>query len=113
MGAASSPSFPLLVGLGLPISRSTQLRRPQPRLAVAAVSSEAAPTSSTTKLLTFLGKGGSGKTTAAIFAAQVPSASEKFLGALVARKKKRGLVVFHLYFEFVAGGCLPISLHFK
>ncbi|XP_061339251.1 uncharacterized protein At1g26090, chloroplastic [Gastrolobium bilobum] len=64
MGTALSFSFPLLIGN--PISRST----PQPPIAVAASSQAAPATSSTTKLLTFLGKGGSGKTAAAIFAAQ-------------------------------------------
>lgn len=66
MGTTSSFSFPLLIGT--PISRSSK-----PRLVVAAAaSSEGGATSSATKLLTFLGKGGSGKTTAAILAAQVP-----------------------------------------
>lgn len=56
--ATTSPfSFPLLI------------RSPQPPRAVAA-SSDGGSTSSPTKLLTFLGKGGSGKTTAAILAAQ-------------------------------------------
>lgn len=64
---ASSPPFPLLVGF--PILRSTPLR-PKPSLAVASTSETAATQSTATKLLTFLGKGGSGKTTAAIFAAQ-------------------------------------------
>ncbi|KAL1317851.1 hypothetical protein HN51_070051 [Arachis hypogaea] len=71
MGVASSPSFPVLVGQRLPTSPSTSpLLRP--RVVVAAVSSDSSPasTSQATKLLTFLGKGGSGKTTAAIFAAQ-------------------------------------------
>ncbi|KAJ1386666.1 hypothetical protein SESBI_40591 [Sesbania bispinosa] len=63
MATALSSSFPLLIGT--PVSRSFPLRA-QPPLAVAA-SSEA---TAATKLLTFLGKGGSGKTTAAIFAAQ-------------------------------------------
>ncbi|RZC24268.1 hypothetical protein D0Y65_003499 [Glycine soja] len=64
MGTTSSFSFPLLIGT--PISRSSK-----PRLVVAAAaSSEGGATSSATKLLTFLGKGGSGKTTAAILAAQ-------------------------------------------
>ncbi|KAK7306967.1 hypothetical protein VNO77_39625 [Canavalia gladiata] len=66
MATASSFSFPILIQN--PIFRSTLLR-PQPRLVVAA-SSETGASSSSTKLLTFLGKGGSGKTTAAIFAAQ-------------------------------------------
>jgi hypothetical protein len=64
MGAISSFSFP--VHVGVPFSRSTSLRT-QPLMAVASSSQDVAAT----KLLTFLGKGGSGKTTAAIFAAQV------------------------------------------
>ncbi|MED6136983.1 hypothetical protein PIB30_060779 [Stylosanthes scabra] len=71
MGVTSSPSFPVLVRHRLPTSPSTSpiLR---PRVVVAAVSSDSAPasTSQDTKLLTFLGKGGSGKTNAAIFTAQ-------------------------------------------
>ncbi|KAE9615416.1 hypothetical protein Lal_00048469 [Lupinus albus] len=73
MAMISTLSFPLL--LRFPISRSTP-RPPQPTLAVASSSSssssEASAMESTTqtKFLTFLGKGGSGKTTAAIFAAQ-------------------------------------------
>ncbi|KAG5062680.1 hypothetical protein AAZX31_02G095500 [Glycine max] len=65
MGTTSSFSFPLLIGT--PISRSSK-----PRLVVAAAASSegGATSSSATKLLTFLGKGGSGKTTAAILAAQ-------------------------------------------
>ncbi|KAK2375938.1 P-loop containing nucleoside triphosphate hydrolase superfamily protein [Trifolium repens] len=63
MGAISSFSFP--VHVGVPFSRSTSLRT-QPLMAVASSSQDVAAT----KLLTFLGKGGSGKTTAAIFAAQ-------------------------------------------
>ncbi|KAK7309994.1 hypothetical protein RJT34_07174 [Clitoria ternatea] len=63
MGTPSSFSFPLLIGT--PISPS-----PQSRLLVAASSDGHADTSSATKFITFLGKGGSGKTTAAIFAAQ-------------------------------------------
>ncbi|XP_047176872.1 uncharacterized protein At1g26090, chloroplastic [Vigna umbellata] len=61
MGAVSSFSFPPLIGTS--ISRSSKSR-----LVVAA--SEGGASSSATKLLTFLGKGGSGKTTAAILAAQ-------------------------------------------
>ncbi|CAL0308005.1 unnamed protein product [Lupinus luteus] len=69
MAMISTFSSPLL--FGFPISCSTR-RPPQPALTVAASSTEAPATESTTqtKLLTFLGKGGSGKTTAAIFAAQ-------------------------------------------
>lgn len=63
MGAVSPFSFPLLS-----VSRSTTTLRAQPPLAVVASSEDGAAT----KLLTFVGKGGSGKTTAAIFAAQVP-----------------------------------------
>ncbi|CAJ1932245.1 unnamed protein product [Sphenostylis stenocarpa] len=62
MGTASSFSFPLLIATS--ISRSSK-----PRLVVVG-SSEGGASSSATKLLTFLGKGGSGKTTAAILAAQ-------------------------------------------
>ncbi|QCD89771.1 uncharacterized protein At1g26090, chloroplastic [Vigna unguiculata] len=61
MGTVSSFSFPPLIGTS--ISRSSNSR-----LVVAA--SEGGASSSATKLLTFLGKGGSGKTTAAILAAQ-------------------------------------------
>ncbi|KAF7827868.1 arsenite-transporting ATPase [Senna tora] len=76
---ASSLSSPFL--LGIPISHSNLPTRPSRlrplSLAMAANSSESSSSSSTgtssqesTKLITFLGKGGSGKTTAAIFAAQ-------------------------------------------
>ncbi|KAK7275179.1 hypothetical protein RIF29_16288 [Crotalaria pallida] len=62
-----------------PLTPSRLLLLPQPPLAFSASSSSSssssdspppAPQSSTPKFLTFLGKGGSGKTTAAIFAAQ-------------------------------------------
>lgn len=53
--------------IGTPISRSS---KPRLVLAAAASSEGGATSSSATKLLTFLGKGGSGKTTAAILAAQ-------------------------------------------
>ncbi|KHN05851.1 Hypothetical protein glysoja_033589 [Glycine soja] len=65
MGTTSSFSFPLLIGT--PISRSS---KPRLVVAAAAASPGGGATSSATKLLTFLGKGGSGKTTAAILAAQ-------------------------------------------
>ncbi|KAL2347338.1 hypothetical protein Fmac_001338 [Flemingia macrophylla] len=64
MGTTSFFSFPL--HLGTITSRSLS---PRPRLVVAA-SSDGSATSSPTQFLTFLGKGGSGKTTAAILAAQ-------------------------------------------
>ncbi|XP_045819065.1 uncharacterized protein At1g26090, chloroplastic [Trifolium pratense] len=64
MGAISSFSFPVLFGVSF--CRSTSLRT-QPLMAVASSSQQDV---AATKLLTFLGKGGSGKTTAAIFAAQ-------------------------------------------
>ncbi|KAK7348881.1 hypothetical protein VNO80_23627 [Phaseolus coccineus] len=62
MGTASSFSFPLLIGTSISRSSKSPL--------VVAASSEGGASSSPTKLLTFLGKGGSGKTTAAILAAQ-------------------------------------------
>ncbi|XP_058775447.1 uncharacterized protein At1g26090, chloroplastic [Vicia villosa] len=67
MGSISTLAFPHLVGVKLPIPRSTSLRtQPSMSLAASSSSQDVAPT----QLLTFLGKGGSGKTTAAIFAAQ-------------------------------------------
>ncbi|ESW25324.1 hypothetical protein PHAVU_003G026200 [Phaseolus vulgaris] len=62
MGTASSFSFPLLIGTSISRSSKSPL--------VVAASSEGGASSSPTKLLTFLGKGGSGKTTAAILTAQ-------------------------------------------
>jgi len=61
MGSISSFTFPVLC-------RSTSVGT-KPLMAVASSSDDDGATKS--KLLTFLGKGGSGKTTAAIFAAQV------------------------------------------
>ncbi|KAK7407598.1 hypothetical protein VNO78_09551 [Psophocarpus tetragonolobus] len=63
MAMLSPFSFPLFLNPN-PFSSSSK-----PRLVVAA-SSEASATSSAAKFLTFLGKGGSGKTTAAVLAAQ-------------------------------------------
>nr|AFK38663.1 unknown [Medicago truncatula] len=62
MGSISSFTFPVLC-------RSTSVRT-KPLMAVASSSSSSSEDVASTKLLTFLGKGGSGKTTAAIFAAQ-------------------------------------------
>ncbi|KAL5078799.1 hypothetical protein RYX36_007220 [Vicia faba] len=67
MGSISTLAFPLLVGVKVPFPRSTSLRT-QHSTSVPAVSSSSQVAE--TQLLTFLGKGGSGKTTAAIFAAQ-------------------------------------------
>ncbi|CAI8595647.1 unnamed protein product [Vicia faba] len=68
MGSISTLAFPLLVGVKVPFPRSTSLRTQQHSMSVPAVSSSSQVAE--TQLLTFLGKGGSGKTTAAIFAAQ-------------------------------------------
>ncbi|KAI5436597.1 hypothetical protein KIW84_022919 [Lathyrus oleraceus] len=72
MGSISTLAFPLLVGagVGVPFSRSSSLRTQHSTSMSVAASSSSSQDVAATQLLTFLGKGGSGKTTAAIFAAQ-------------------------------------------
>ncbi|KAK4263742.1 hypothetical protein QN277_029117 [Acacia crassicarpa] len=71
---ASSPCSSLLLGVPIPIAHyQSPSRLRVPSLAMAASSDPITTSSSSeesTKLITFLGKGGSGKTTAAVFAAQ-------------------------------------------
>ena len=75
MAVRLSYSYPLVLVASNPHSDLPRFNRGIriPPLAMAAFSSDGGGASSQepTKLVTFLGKGGSGKTTAAIFAAQV------------------------------------------
>ncbi|XP_052187361.1 uncharacterized protein At1g26090, chloroplastic isoform X2 [Diospyros lotus] len=67
------PSSPSYSSLSIASNNSLKLARRAARvLIMAAASSDAdVPPNKTTKLVTFLGKGGSGKTTSAVFAAQM------------------------------------------